>query len=230
MADKKEPETTEPLNIYQRLHAVMKDVSYIKKEDKKVNGQYTFASHDAVTAAVRPALIEHGVLSIPQNLETRQNGNRTEAHFNLRFINIDKPDDYIDVPTFGYGIDNQDKGVGKALSYGVKYALLKALSLETGDDAERDHIELKATPINPLDDNYERRDFAFSKEDLDKFLAEFEFVDNYEKLEKLRERAGKHKKDMRPNHISQVSKAIKAKETELQNNEMDQQFQNQVGA
>jgi len=54
---------------------------------------------------------------------------------------------FLDVPTFGYGIDPQDKGPGKAMSYGVKYGLLKALGLETGDDPERDSIEHKPSPI-----------------------------------------------------------------------------------
>jgi hypothetical protein len=40
------------------------------------------------------------------------------------------------VETIGYGVDPQDKGPGKAISYGVKYALLKVLGLETGDDPD----------------------------------------------------------------------------------------------
>jgi hypothetical protein len=65
-----------------------------------------------------------------------QDGNRTVAVFTVRFENIDDRTDYIDVETFGYGVDPQDKGPGKAMSYGVKYALLKVLGLETGDDPD----------------------------------------------------------------------------------------------
>lgn len=140
-------EKMKELNIYQKMHAVMEGVSYVQKENKRVNNQYSFASHDGVTSAVRPHLVENRIITIPQNLKTTQNGNRTEVHFDLRFQNVDDIDDYIDIPTFGYGIDNQDKGVGKALSYGVKYALLKALSLETGDDPERDNVDY-APPIH----------------------------------------------------------------------------------
>ena len=53
----------------------------------------------------------------------------------VRFVNIDEPQDFFDVQSFGYGVDGQDKGPGKAMSYAVKYALLKALGLETGEDA-----------------------------------------------------------------------------------------------
>jgi hypothetical protein len=56
----------------------------------------------------------------------------------IRFANIDAPDDHIDVETFGHGIDQGDKSPGKAMSYAVKYALLKTLGLETGDDPDLD--------------------------------------------------------------------------------------------
>ena len=125
-----------PRNIAQRINAVMGEVDYVQKDPKKPGMQYSYASHDKVTAMVRPILHKHGVVYYPRDLHVSQNGNRTEAVFSVRFENIDYRSDYIDVATFGYGVDSQDKGPGKAMSYGVKYALLKALGLETGDEAE----------------------------------------------------------------------------------------------
>ncbi len=122
-------------NIAQRIAAVMGEVDYVQKE-KKQGMNYSIVSHDAVTAKVRPLLHKHGVVYYPRNLTVSQNGNRTEALFDVRFENIDERTDYIDVATFGYGVDTQDKGPGKAMSYGVKYALLKVLGLETGDDPD----------------------------------------------------------------------------------------------
>lgn len=130
-------------NIYQRLAEVMKAVSYVQKEDKKVNNQYTFVSHDAVTAKLRPALIENGIMPIVTVKSSAQDGNRTEVTILVRFVNIDKPDEFVEVESFGYGIDPQDKGPGKAVSYAFKYALLKTFCLETGDDPERDSYEHK---------------------------------------------------------------------------------------
>lgn len=123
------------LNIAQRIAAVMGEVDYVQKE-KKQGMNYSIVSHDAVTAKVRPLLHKHGIVYYPRALTVGQNGNRTEAVFTVRFENIDKRDDFIDVETFGYGVDPQDKGPGKAMSYGVKYALLKVLGLETGDDPD----------------------------------------------------------------------------------------------
>ena len=58
------------------------------------------------------------------------------VNVSVRFQNIDDPDDFLAVETCGYGVDDQDKGPGKAMSYAVKYALLKCLGLETGDDPD----------------------------------------------------------------------------------------------
>ncbi len=133
-------------NIHQRIAAVMGEVDYIQKE-KKQGMNYTIVSHDAVTAKVRPVLLKHGVIYYPVRCEYAHNGNRAECALTVRFANIDSPEDFIDVPTFGYGVDPQDKGPGKAMSYAVKYALLKALGLETGDDADNDSIA--HSPVDP---------------------------------------------------------------------------------
>lgn len=132
-----------PLTLLQRLHAVMKDVSYVQK-DKKITS-YKVVTHDAVTAKVRPALVKHGVFYYPHTLKWQQSGQRTEIDMVVRFVNVDNGDDFIDVPTLGFGLDTGDKGPGKAMSYAVKYALLKALGLETGEDADNE-----ASPEKPI--------------------------------------------------------------------------------
>lgn len=137
------------MNIHQRLAKAMEAVTYIQKE-KKAGMRYSIVSHDAVTAKVRPALLEAGIVYYPVHTSASQTGNRTEAHMTVRFVNIDEPHDYIDVQTFGYGIDDQDKGPGKSMSYAVKYALLKTLGLETGDDPDLDQsVEFKVGDEKP---------------------------------------------------------------------------------
>ena len=127
------------LNVHQRLAKVMSEVTYIQKENKQ-GMNYSIVSHDKVTAKVRPALLAAGIVYYPVRCESSNTGNRAECSLTVRFVNIDEPSDFFDVPTFGYGIDKQDKGPGKAMSYAVKYALLKALGLETGDDPDQDDI------------------------------------------------------------------------------------------
>lgn len=133
-------------NVHQRLAEVMRAVTYIRKEAKS-GMNYTIVSHDAVTAKVRPALLAAGIVYYPVRCEYAHNGNRAECAMTVRFVNIDDPADFFDVPTFGYGVDGQDKGPGKAMSYAVKYALLKALGLETGDDPDTDSNDY--SPADP---------------------------------------------------------------------------------
>ena len=142
-------EEKKPLNIYQRLHAVMKEVSYVQKSQTKVNNQYTFVKSDDVIAKLRDPLLAQNVIIIPTLENVIQEGNRTVARVNVKFICIDNPTDYICVEYVGHGIDNQDKGIGKAITYAIKYALLKMFMIETGDkdDNEAHQIEYKPTEV-----------------------------------------------------------------------------------
>ena len=151
-----EPETTptpEPKpTLHQRILKVMDSLAYIQKGDKRVNGEYTFVSHDQVIQKLRPFLVDNGIILLTDVLEYKQvdfpprlnkfgkevYNSRTEATLNLRLVNADDPKDFIEGRAIGFGIDNGDKGPGKAISYAVKYFLLKNFCLETGDDPDKD--------------------------------------------------------------------------------------------
>lgn len=227
MAEEKKP-IYHGMNLYQRLHAVMGEVSYVQKEDKKVNNQYSFVSHDAVTAKVRAPLVKWGVIYHPVNMATNQNGNRTEISLCVRFVNIDNPAEVLDVPSLGYGIDQTDKGVGKAISYAVKYALLKTFGLETGDDPERDNIEhtpetklLKTamTPEWPAD-------HPCTKEEATKLYNDacdvLDMASSLDDLEGFKKGIGQQVRKLCSTYqINAVSKRFKERMAELGNREMD---------
>lgn len=140
-----------PLNIYQRIIEIMKEVAYIKKGEKLVDNQYAYVSHDYVSSVLHGQFVKHGVAMIPsveryENVPVKTNykgvekiSGRTEATVLVKFINIDNPSDFFEVRSVGYGLDNSDKGIGKAVSYACKYAILKTFCLETGEkDVEAD--------------------------------------------------------------------------------------------
>lgn len=165
-------------NLHQRLAEAMAKVTYIQKE-KKQGMRYSIVSHDSVTAKVRPALLEAGVIYYPIRCDTAQTGNRTEARMVIRFVNIDEPSDSIDVETFGYGLDDQDKGPGKAMSYAVKYALLKTLGLETGDDPDLDQdVTYKDPAIEQLTEFSIAIGSASSVDELTSLLGEYQSAIN----------------------------------------------------
>lgn len=153
----KEQEQAAALNIHQRVHAIMGEVSYIQKGEKQVDGKYRFVSHDKVAEVIHAALVKHRITVVPEvtkstvepfESKSTYNGQVTvkTAYFatveiGLKFINIDKPEDFFISPGWpGTGIDPQDKAVGKAVSYAVKYGLLKVFMLETGDDPDNDQV------------------------------------------------------------------------------------------
>lgn len=150
---KKEP----AINIYQRLNNVRKSVAYIQK-DKQVQN-YKAVTHDLVTSEIRPHLIEQGILIVPKITQSNMvatgtqtsNGTpmmRFEARYDIEFVNIDNPEDKIIVPMEGHANDTGDKAPGKAVSYATKYAVLKVLSIETGEN-EESRQELKPKTISP---------------------------------------------------------------------------------
>jgi len=139
------------MNLFQRINRVMARVEYLQKDDTvkirtRGGNEFTYQAitHDAVTAAIRGAFVDEGVVSMPTVLSYTQEkvdekdtrAVRTIAEVEVSFINIEDPKDYFTVKYFGYGDDVGDKGPGKAISYAVKNAYLKCLMLETGESDE----------------------------------------------------------------------------------------------
>lgn len=151
MSDKRES-----TNIYQRLNNVRKAIGYIQKDAKVQN--YKAVTHDMVTSEIRPHLIEHGIIIVPKITHSNMvaTGTQTssgtpmmrfEARYDIEFVNIDQPDDKVIVPMEGHANDTGDKAPGKAVSYATKYAVLKVLSIETGEN-EESRQELKPKAIS----------------------------------------------------------------------------------
>lgn len=133
------------LNIFQRINEVRKLVEYAKK-DKSVEG-YKAVTHDQITAITRTHFITYGIIVVPIEFSacvsptgtTTSKGTpfiRFEAKYNIEFVNADKPEDKVTVSLSSHALDHGDKAPGKAISYAVKYAILKLLNIETGEDDE----------------------------------------------------------------------------------------------
>lgn len=145
------------MSIYEKMSAITKEISAVAKDLNVGYGknQYKATSEQNVLAAVKPLEEKYRVYSYPCNRqiveagvlvntnrdgqEIRQNFIRIETTY--RFVDVDKPEEYIDVTTYGDGVDSQDKAPGKAMTYGDKYALLKAYKIITGDDPDQDESQ-----------------------------------------------------------------------------------------
>lgn len=139
-------------NIYQKLLAIQVELEPVAKnlEVKVGNGQYKAVGEVDVLKAVKPLEAKYGVYSYPCSREIVESGELVSIDKNgverkqlferikttYRFVNVDKPEEYIDIASYGDGIDSGDKSVGKAMTYADKYALLKAYKIQTGDDPD----------------------------------------------------------------------------------------------
>lgn len=140
-------------NIYKKINKVMQDVEYLTKDDKVSTGNgngYKAITEEKVTATVRQSLIKNGVVIIPIRQEhTREDEkvidrygsekiNRlTTVNTTYRIQNIEDKDDYIEAVSSGTGVDTQDKGIGKAMTYAYKYLLLRTFAIPTGEDPDK---------------------------------------------------------------------------------------------
>ena len=140
-------------NIYQRINAVMKKISYVQK-DKAISGggqNYKAVTHDNVTAMIRGHLVEEGIvvqleqlkgeLLIRRDLTKDIKMHLYQGSYAISFVNIDDPQDKATVTIDAHAADNGDKAPGKASSYATKYAMLKMFSIETGENEESRNYE-----------------------------------------------------------------------------------------
>ena len=125
MEEKKE------LNIFQRMSAITEEIGKVAKNLTvgTGNNKYKAVGEVDVLNAVKPAEIKFGVYSYPASREvietevlTSENeyGKKNSLFLRIKttykFVNIDKPEEAIEITTYGDGLDSQDKATGKAIT------------------------------------------------------------------------------------------------------------------
>lgn len=156
------------MNIFEKMAAITAELQTVAKNltvQTTKTSSYKAVSERDILDAVKPLEAKHGIYSFPVDREilesnlleseseyqgkvTKKTTFMTRIKTVYRFVNVDKPDEYIETITFAEGIDSQDKGSGKAMTYGDKYALMKAYKISTGDDPDQTASE---------DTNYTRK-------------------------------------------------------------------------
>lgn len=148
------------MNIFERMSAITAELATVAKNLTVGEGKsaYKAVGEADVLAAVKPLEVKYRVYSYPfsrnivdtnvMTTTSTYNGNTKETsklflrvETAYRFVNIDQPSEYIDITTYGDGVDSQDKATGKAMTYADKYALLKAYKIITGEDPDQNKSE-----------------------------------------------------------------------------------------
>ncbi len=149
-------------NLYEKIQMVSDEIRNIGKNIVvgTGNSSYKAVADMDVLLKVKDAEKKYGLVSIP----VRQELVRTDqvqkmsrdgyqsvtfadiVKMTMRIINIDDSTQFIEVESFGRGLDAGDKGFGKASTYARKYALLNAYKLATGEDPDEQKSTEMAVP------------------------------------------------------------------------------------
>lgn len=143
------------MNIYQKMVAIRQAVPYLQKA---ANGpQYQYVSSSQTVSAVRDLLDEHGIFlkteMLGQELKefhTAKGALQFMTAIKMRFtwINAENPEEQIVTLWEGQGVDNGEKGIGKAATYAEKYFILKTFNIPTDKD-DPDAYQAKVEESKP---------------------------------------------------------------------------------
>lgn len=148
------------MNIFEKMMRISSEVNDLSKDlsVEMSNGKnYSAISEKSVLDAIKPLESKYRVFSYPVKRTRSSQVMRREwkdangqmrattllvdrVDVTYRFVNVDTPTEYIEVDSFGTGIDTGDKGPGKAMTYADKYALMKAYKLSGGNASDPDTI------------------------------------------------------------------------------------------
>ena len=152
------------LNIFEKLSCITSELSNVAKNLEVGYGQskYNAVGEADVLRAIKPLEAKYRIYSFPYQrtiidsgfIDTAKGAKQLYERIEVvyRFVNIDKPEEYINITSYGDGLDVGDKSVGKAMTYADKYALMKAYKIITGEDPDQNASEPLANKkeiINP---------------------------------------------------------------------------------
>ena len=140
------------MNIFEKMSAITNELGVVAKNlnvDMGKGKSYKAVQEKDILDAVKPLEEKYKVFSYPvdsnvidSDILVKENdyGKTNSIFMRLervyRFVNIEKPEEYVDIKSYGDGVDTGDKAPGKAMTYADKYALMKAYKIATGDDPD----------------------------------------------------------------------------------------------
>lgn len=127
------------MNLYEKMQAIMDDVKYLAKDDQVAfgNTKYKALSEEKVTSIMRAQMVKHKLLVFPVEMTASRAGQISHVDVRYRIVNVEAPEEFIEVVSCGDGADSQDKGAGKAMTYAYKYMWLRTFGIPTGEDPDK---------------------------------------------------------------------------------------------
>lgn len=131
--------------IYKTITDVMGKVNAISKGRRNNAQNFQFRGIDDVMNELHPIMAECGLFVVPTVLEenrttgkTSKGGDMFYTRLKINFAFYAQDGSHVDSVVIGEAMDTGDKASNKALSIGLKYALLQVFCIPTEDDKDPD--------------------------------------------------------------------------------------------
>ena len=131
--------------IYKAIIGVMKTINAIGKDRRNSQQNFDYRGIDDVMNELHGALAENGVFVVPEVLdETRSTGKSKSGgelcytRLKTRFTFYAGDGSSVSAVVIGEAMDSGDKASNKALSIGLKYAMLQVFCIPTEDEKDPD--------------------------------------------------------------------------------------------
>ena len=133
--------------IYKQIIEVMADSNAIGKDRRNQQQGFQFRGIDDVMNELHSSLAKCGVFVLPKVLEetrttgkTSRGGDMFYTRLKINFGFYAEDGSHVDAVVIGEAMDTGDKASNKALSIGLKYAMLQVFCIPTEDDKDPDAV------------------------------------------------------------------------------------------
>ena len=135
---------SESTTIYQAITAIIGEMGGIGKNQRNKDQGYNFRGIDDVLKELHPLFAKHGVFFAPTVIEreyeerlSKQGNVGHVAHLHVAYKVYGPSGDFIEVSTWGEGLDYSDKATNKAMTAAFKYAMFELFAIaDPADDSD----------------------------------------------------------------------------------------------
>lgn len=129
------------LSLWEKLVEIRRSCNYLQKSNQ--GHQFRYVGSSQVLGAFRKAMDHYGVMLVPHVMKTQVSDHTTkkgdhryftEIWIKYVWLNAHNSDQILEVQWYGQGIDEGEKGPGKAYTYAEKYMMLKIFQVATDKD------------------------------------------------------------------------------------------------
>ena len=133
--------------IFKKIIEVMADINAIGKDRRNQQQGFQFRGIDDVMNELHGSLAKCGVFVLPTVLEetrttgkTKNGGDMFYTRLKINFGFYAEDGSHVDAVVIGEAMDTGDKASNKALSIGLKYAMLQVFCIPTEDEKDPDAV------------------------------------------------------------------------------------------